>query len=183
MAWYGEVEFQDSITYAAKEASVAGRRLSLLRRRFNLLRRAEKSLAEYLRLDATNSEIQSAVELVQRENAKEGGYLRAISLREGGRPAHGWKACLVMRMAGFWYIITGTQPPVSDDGDFADLVSAAWNSLHPDIPEIKWDSFVRRFASGSLEEAFEAAFIASVYAHLSDAELQDVKTYLLANEV
>jgi hypothetical protein len=49
LAWYGEVEFQDSITYAAKKALVA-RRLSLLRRRFNLLRRAEKSLAEYLRL-------------------------------------------------------------------------------------------------------------------------------------
>ena len=33
--------------------------------------------------------------------------LLAFPPGEDGRPAQGWKACLVMRMAGFWYIITG----------------------------------------------------------------------------
>ena len=181
LAWYGEVEFQDSITHAA----VARQRLNQLRqplnRRLDLLRHSEKSLTAYLRLTATATEIQSALERVQKEKARVCADLLAFPAGEDGRPAQGWKHWFVFRLAAFWHIITGAQPPSSPDSDFAELVAAAWNSLHPDI-EIEWESSVRRFArSASLDEALETAFIASLFAHRSDAELQDVKTYLLAN--
>jgi hypothetical protein len=165
LAWYGEVEFQDSITHAA----LARRRLNLLRqplnRRLNLLRHSEKSLTEYLRLTATATEIQSAVERVQKEKARVCADLIAIPPGEDGRPAQNWKAWLVYRVAGFWHIITGEQPSTSPDGPFAKLVAAAWNSFNPKIPEVDWDSFVGRFAkSGSLEEALETAGIATACA-------------------
>jgi len=163
LAWYAEAEFQNRITYTANEAPVA-------RQRLDLLRQSEEYLAEYLRLIATDTEIQSAVELVQKAKARVSTELDVSRPLEGGKPAQSWKAWFVFRLAGFWHIITGEQPSPSPNGAFAGLVSAAWNSLHPKIPEIKWDSFVRRFARSAsreeaLEEALETASIVSVYAY------------------
>jgi hypothetical protein len=156
LAWYAEVEFQDSITYAANEAPVETRRLELLGR-------SEESLAEYFRLTPTDTEMQSAF---RKAKAKASANLCVMRPTQGGKPAQSWKAWFVFRLAAFCHIITGEQPSSSPNSAFAELVSAAWNSLHPNIPEIKWETFVRRFTgSESLEEALETAFIASLYAH------------------
>jgi hypothetical protein len=177
LVWYAEVEFQDWITYAANEASAA-------RPQLDHLCTSEESLDEYLSLTPTDTEIRFAVELVRKAKARVSSESHACRPPEGGRPAQAWKRWFVFRLAAFWHIITGDQPPSSPDSDFAELVAAAWNSLHPSIPEIKWDTYVRGFAkSASLKEALETSFIASLFAHRSDAELQDDKTYLLANEV
>jgi hypothetical protein len=94
LAWYGEVEFQDSITHAA----VARRRLNLLRqplnRRLNQLRHSEKSLTGYLRLAATATEIQSAVERVRKEKARVCADLLAFPPGEDGRLRAGRLALL-----------------------------------------------------------------------------------------
>jgi hypothetical protein len=167
LAWYAEAEFQDFITYAAKQAP-------LLKRRLDLLCAAEKSLVkDDLCFAETDTEIRSVLEQVRTAKARASSQLREIRPPEGGRPAQSWKAWFVFRLAAFWHIITGEQPPLSPDSDFAGLVSAAWNSLHPKIPEITWeipaitwDSYVRRFAkSADLKEALETASIASLCAH------------------
>jgi hypothetical protein len=160
LTWYAEVEFQDFITYAAKEAPLA-------RRRLDLLCAAEKSLVEDdLCLTETDTEIRSVLGQVRAAKARASSQLREIRPTEGGKPAQSWKAWFVFRLAAFWHIITGKQPPISPDSDFAGLVSTAWNSLHSKIPEITWDSYVRRFAkSANLKEALKTASIASLYAH------------------
>jgi hypothetical protein len=159
LAWYTEVEFQNRITYAANKAVDARRRLHRLRAR-------EKFLAKYLRLTPMDSEIQSTVELLQKASVKVSAELHAIHPPEGGKPGQSWKAGFVFRLAGFCYIITGEQSSPSTNSAFAALVRAAWNSLHPNIPLIDWDSYVHRFArSASLEEALETALITSFYAH------------------
>jgi hypothetical protein len=140
LVWYAEVEFQDFITY----------------------------LVEYLCLTQTDKEIRSVLAHVGAAEARASSQLREIRPSEGGKPAQGWKAWFVFRLAAFWYIITGEPPPESPDSVFAGLVSAGWNSLHPKIPEITWESFVRRFAKSpdlNLKEALETASIASLYAH------------------
>jgi hypothetical protein len=148
LAWYAEVEFQDFITYAAEQAPVA-------RRRLDLLCAAEESLVEDdLCFAETDSQIRSVLEQVRTAKARASSELHEIRPPQGGRPPQSWKGWFVVRIAGFWQIITGEQPPLSPDSDFAELVSAAWNSLHPKIPEITWDSFIRGFAkSANLETA------------------------------
>jgi hypothetical protein len=159
LTWYAKAEFQDSIAYAANEAPLA-------RRRFDHLSSIDKSLDEYFSLTPRDTEVRSAAELVRTAKARVSSELRAIRSPQGGKPAQNWKAWFVVRLAGFWHIITGEQPSSSPDGVFAELVSAAWNSLHSNIPEIKWDTFVRRFAgSANLDELLRTAVIASICAH------------------
>jgi hypothetical protein len=159
LAWYAEVEFQDFITYADKQAPLA-------RHRLDLLSTLEKSLDEYLSLTPTDKKVRSAAKIVRTAKARANSQLREIRPTKGGKPAQSWKVCFVFRLAAFWHIITGEQPPLSHDSDFAGLVSAAWNSLHPKIPEITWDSYVRRFAKwADLQEALETASIASLCVH------------------
>lgn len=161
LVWYAEVEFQDSITSAANETRVA-------RRRLHLIGAAEKSLDKYLRLSRTDAEIRTALVRVRTVKDRVSSELHASCPAQGGKPAQNWKAWFVFRLAAFWYVITGEQPPSSPESHFAQLVSAAWNSLHPNIPEIKLDTFVRRFArSASLEDAREAAFIPGLYVRSS----------------
>jgi len=159
LTWYTNIEFQDGITHAAEEARIA-------RRQLQLLSTSRESLDKYLSLAPTDTEIRSATELVRKAQAKVSSKLHACRPREGGKPAQNWKAWFVFRLAAFWYIVMGKQPSSSPDSAFADLVDAAWNSLHQKIPEIKWDTFVRRFAkSADLKEARETAFLASLCAH------------------
>lgn len=159
LAWYALVEFQDEITHAANEASSA-------RRRLYLIDASERHLLEYLDLTAMDTDVRSALGLIRKVKSSVSSQLWANRPPQGGRPAQGWKAWFTIRLAGFWHIITGEQPSTSPDGPFAELVSAAWNSLHPNIPEVKWGTFVRRFArSGSLDEALFTAFIAGRFAH------------------
>jgi hypothetical protein len=107
-----------------------------------------------------DTDIRSAAELVRNAQARV-----SSKLRKGGKPAQNWKAWFVFRIAAFWHIVMGKQPSSSPDGAFAQLVCAAWNSLHPKIQEIKWDTYVRRFAtSATLREALETASIATAYA-------------------
>jgi hypothetical protein len=156
LSWYAEVEFQDSITYAATEAPVA-------RRRLKLLNDAEEPIADYCRLTPMDRELQIAF---QKAKATALENLYAIRPPEGGKPAQRWKAWFVIRLGGFWCIITGEQPSSSSDGNFVDLVSAAWSSFHPDLSEINWDSFVDAYASSAnLEDGLETAFISSAYAN------------------
>ena len=149
LAWYALVEFQDQITHAANEASSA-------RRRLYLIDASERHLLEYLDLTAMDTDVRSALGLIRKVKSSVSSQLWANRPPQGGRPAQGWKAWFTIRLAGFWHIITGEQPSTSPDGPFAELVSAAWNSLHPNIPEVKWGHFrssickVRKSRRGSL---------------------------------
>jgi len=156
LAWYAEVEFQDAIKYAGEQAPVEKRRLELLRR-------SKESLAEYFRLTPTDTDMQSAF-----RKAKTRAFASLCAMRplQGGKPTQSWKAWFVIRLGGFWHIIMGEQPSPSPDSAFAALVCAAWDSFHPNIPKIYWDTFVRRYArSAKLKEALQTAFITSAYAH------------------
>ena len=125
-----------------------------------------KTFTRVSRLTAMDTDVRSALGLIRKVKSSVSSQLCANRPPQGGRPAQGWKAWFSIRLAGFWHIITGEQPSTSPDGPFAELVSAAWNSLHPNIPEVKWGTFVRRFArSGSLDEALFTAFIAGRFAH------------------
>jgi hypothetical protein len=172
LVWYAEVEFQDSITCAAEEAPVE-------RRRIELLDAKGESLAEYFRLTPADTELQEAF---RKAKARALSYLYALRPPGGGKPSQMWKFWFVFRLATFWHIITGKQPPTSPHGDFAKLVSDAWNSLHPDLRDINWDwdTFVRRFAKfASSEDACESALIQCQYANFATPEFLS-KTYPLA---
>jgi hypothetical protein len=154
LVWYAKMEFLNTRAVAASVlASYENHR--------KLLRSANDSLSNFLKLipgaEAEQfSNAKAALELVQK--------LRKwidICARSGGRPTEHWKRLFVVRLAAFWHVATGKQPSISPDTDFARLVYAAWNSLHPNIPEINLDSFVRRYAqSVSREEALDSASLA-----------------------
>jgi len=165
LVWYAEVEFQDSITCAGNDARVA-------RQGLHLISAAEDTLNRYLDLPRTDLEIRTALGLLRMVNDRVSSELHDCRSPQGGKPAQNWKAWFVFRLAAFWHVITGKQPPTSPQSDFAKLVSDAWNSLHPDLREIKWDTFVRRFArSVSFTDALEAVFIPGQYVHQNSQPL------------
>jgi hypothetical protein len=169
LVWYADFEFIDSI---AGDAEVA----QLHRKQLPLLESAETSLIQLRKLHAEwpvpchpqlTSNVQSAFELVRDLKIWIKWSLHERRPPQGGRPSPKWKRQFVLRLAAFWHIITDKQPSTSRDKDFVELVSAAWNSLHPDIPEIDWDSFVDRFAeSASLDEALETTSMATLWANV-----------------
>jgi hypothetical protein len=63
---------------------------------------------------------------------------------KGGRPPAYWKSNFVSTLAELWRVMTGCVASRDLTSEFASFVSAAWTSLGNDLPEISWDSQIRR---------------------------------------
>jgi hypothetical protein len=68
---------------------------------------------------------------------------------QGGRPADFLRTGFVEALKPFWELVTGSPLPRNADGPFASLVAAAWDSLGAHMPEISWDSALRRHDSSA----------------------------------
>jgi hypothetical protein len=132
LTWYANFEFLDSILADAEVSRFHIRQRALLRS-------ADASLLEFLKLNAGStfhplvereltSNVQSAIDAVQKLNNLVDWCLRERRPRQGGRPVPGWKRKFVLRLAAFWQVITDSKPgPV--ESSFANFVSGAWYSF------------------------------------------------------
>ncbi len=66
-----------------------------------------------------------------------------LNKRDGRLPNYS-KLNFVTGLANLWRIMTGKDASKDLSSPFASFVSAAWASLGKDLPEISWDSQIRR---------------------------------------
>jgi hypothetical protein len=159
--WYVTSEFLDSTTFDADVAQFHRKQLSLLEsaklRLLEFLRRllnARSSVRFQPQLELeVISNAQSAIKLVEELTNWITWCLRTRRPLGGGKPVPEWKRRFVLRLAAFWYVITAD---TSVGSPFNEFVSAAWRSLHDDIPDVSWDHYIREYLPrGIAQESIE----------------------------
>jgi len=97
----------------------------------------------YRNFDALKKSIRNAEFLEKIARSSFQGY------EKGGRPPASWKSNFVSELGQLWRVMTGYAASRDLTSPFALFVSAAWTSLGNDLPEISWDSQIRRRVDAS----------------------------------